>query len=179
MPARLLVKVTTCPEYKATTCPLIKETRLGMCAPVCYPGETCFASEGAFGIYICNSNAIRDDSWDIKLNGNFIANYNIGNEYRALVILPTSAIGKSVAGLAGRGCTLFDFVYSSLLDTLEGSILMTMEIVAVNGFGNEGTVEFACTQQDATTVTLGSTLNSVAYSGEGLGYTLSFPLRKQ
>lgn len=174
------MRATLPPKHLETRPSRIVDTPHGNCFPaeLCQPGETCFECPSAFGIFICNSNAVTDDSWDIRLNGNFIGNYNIGNEARALVILPASAIGKSVSGLTGRGCTLFNFVYSSLLDSLSGAITMTMEIVAINGSGNFGIVEFACVTQDASTATLGTTVNSVTYSGSGLGYTLTFPLRR-
>lgn len=169
---------TTCPNIKETPIPKINATSPRECAAVCYAGEVCFSCGGAFGIMICNANSIQDDSWDIRLNGEYLANYNIGNENRALLILPLSAMGKTLSGHTGRGCSLFTIIYSDLLDTLSGGIEMTMTIVYVNGSGNAGTIEFACVNQDATTATLGATLNSTTYSGSGLGYVLSRSLRK-
>ena len=174
------MKETVCPRYTETKCPRIIETTAKDCvaADTCGPGEVCFTCPDAFGILICNSNGIQDDSWDIRLNGTYVANYNIGNETRALLILPLSAMGKTLSGHTGRGCTLFTIVYSDLLDSLSGLIIMAMTIVFENGSGNAGTIEFACVTQDATDAVLGTTVNSTTYSGSGLGYTLTRSLRK-
>jgi len=172
------VKATVCKDPTPTKCSAVRASVGKDCGLYCPPGKTCIKCSGPFGIMICNSNGVTDDSWDIKLNGTFVANYNIGNETRALIVLPLSAQGKTVAGVTGRGCTLFNYVYSDLLDTLSGEIEMTMTIVALNGQGNYGTVEFACVAQDATTATLGATVNQVIYNGSGLGYTHTYPLLK-
>lgn len=147
----------------------------GVCPNFCPTGYTCVACSKP-GIFICNSNGIQDDSWDIALNGTFVGNYNIGNEYRALVILPMSASGKTVQGLTGRGCTLFTVIYTTVLDSITGYVDMTMTRVAINGSGNAGDVQFACTTQDASNVYLGTTVSSVAYTDPPVSGVLHFPL---
>lgn len=108
-------------------------------------------------VFVCNSNAVIDDRWSLWLDGREIGSYDVGNEYRAAIILPLSAQGKTLNGLTGRGCTIFDFFYTSELDAPKARHRFAMRLEEKKGAGNFGSVQFLCTTVTDTDATLAAT----------------------
>lgn len=108
-------------------------------------------------IFVCNSNAVIDDRWSLWLDGEAIGSYDVGNEYRAAVILPLSSMGKTLNGLTGRGCTIFDYYYTAALDSPKARHRFSMRLEQKKGAGNFGSVQFLCTTITDTDATLAAT----------------------
>jgi hypothetical protein len=146
-----------CPTVGVTSCKPAQVTKCGQdtvrdCATL-----VDVVCADLLSVFICNSNAVTDDKFSLWLDGTYIGDYDVGNEARATIILPASATGKTINGLTGRGCTVFDYYYSTVLDTFATRRSFKMRLEQIKGFGNFGLVQFLCTSQDLTTVTLAST----------------------
>jgi hypothetical protein len=115
-------------------------------------------------VLICNSNAVTDDRWTVSLNGRAAGEYNVGNELRAMLILPSLAEGLTIAGRPGP-CTVFDESYAPELNNATGgrSIRLRMTLAEKNGSGNFGTVQFVCVCIADGVATLGEVGGSFTY----------------
>jgi hypothetical protein len=115
-------------------------------------------------VLICNSNAITDDRWTVSLNGRAAGEYNVGDELRAMLILPDVAEGLPVTGHPSP-CTVFDTTYAPELTNRTGgrSLRLRMTLAEIKGFGNYGTVQFVCCCVAAGLVTMGDIGGSFTY----------------
>jgi hypothetical protein len=116
-------------------------------------------------VLICNSNAITDDRWTVSLNGRVAGEYNVGNEQRAMLILPELAQGLTITGRPGP-CTVYDETYAPELNNVTGgnSIRLRMTLAEIKGFGNFGTVKFVCVCIADGVATLGDIGGDFTYS---------------
>ena len=147
-----------CPSLRLSQQPISKVSGCSIpTARDCSTPVTVICPSHLLSVYICNSNAVTDDKWSLWLDGVYIGMYDVGDEYRATIILPQSAMGKTINGLTGRGCSIFDYFYSSVLDTTRTSHRLSMKLEQIKGFGNMGSVQFLCSTEDTTSITLATT----------------------
>ena len=133
---------------RASSCPPVAATQCGDCVlgdevPI-HCCATCLPV-----IFICNSNAITDDVWDLLIDGVLVGQHIAGMEARATVLLPHSLAGGTVDGLSGRGCSVFSTIATPLLDSARSTIVLTMRLAEQRGYGNFGTVAILCLRPDA------------------------------
>ena len=151
-------------------CPLEPEVPVSCCA-------TCFPC-----LFICNANGITDDDWDLLIDGVLVGKHVARMEYRATVVLPQSMVGKTINGIAGRGCTVFTWIHTPLLDAIRSRYLLVMRLAQKNGSGNYGTVQILCAKpEDDGTVTIATApggqftyANPTPYQ---IGVSVRYPLR--
>jgi len=147
-----------CPPTSPTECQPIRPT---VCRPSiardCATRVPLVCSTGMLSVFVCNSNAYTDDLFSLWLDGEYIGAYDVGMEYRAAIILPASASGKTLNGLTGRGCSLFDYYYSTALDNPSARHRFDMRLEEIKGSGNLGIVQFLCTTITDTDATLAAT----------------------
>jgi hypothetical protein len=157
-------------ESACSGCALEPEVLVKCCA-TCYP---C--------IFICNSNAVTDDTWDLLIDGVLVGQHAAGMEYRATVVLPDLFTGKTINGFAGRGCNVFTWINTTALDTIKKRYILNMQLAVIQGYGNLGTVQILCARpEDDDTVTLLPTPGgSFTYSDPSpyvVGTKVRYPLR--
>ena len=133
---------------RASSCPPITPTRCGDCALGDEVPVRCCATCLPV-VFICNSNAITDDVWDLLIDGILVGQHIAGMEARATVLLPQSLSSGTVSGLAGRGCSVFSTIVTPLLDEKRSIIVLTMRLAEQRGYGNYGTVAILCARPDA------------------------------
>jgi hypothetical protein len=141
------------------------------CCPTCYPA-----------IFICNSNAVQDDTWDLLIDGTLVGQHAAGNEYRATIVIPDIFSGKTINGYTGRGCNLFTWITTDKLDVIKYKYLLEMRLAVIMGSGNFGAVEFLCARpEDDDTVTLlpdpGGSFTYGNPTPYVVGTTVRYPLR--
>ncbi len=138
--------------------------------------KTCFPV-----IFICNSNAVTDDTWDLLIDGVLVGQHAAGMEYRATIVLPELFLGKTINGVTGRGCNVFSWINTAQLDTIKTHYLLQMRLAIIQGYHNLGSVQFLCARpEDDGTVTLMPTPGgSFTYSDPNpytVGTTVRYPL---
>ncbi len=161
------------PEVAPTACnvcPLEPEVPVSCCA-ACFP---C--------LFICNANAITDDTWDLLINGVLVGQHAAGMEYRATVVLPQSMAGKTVNGIGGRGCNVFTWIYTPQLDAIRSRYLLVMRLAQKNGYGNYGTVQILCAKpEDDGTISIATAPGGQFTYGNPapyqVGVSVRYPLR--
>ena len=154
-------RASPCPSVTATQC---SDCVLGDEVPI-HCCATCLPV-----IFICNSNAITDDVWDLLIDGVLVGQHIAGMEARATVLLPQSLAGGTVDGLLGRECSVFTTIATPLLDAARPTIVLTMRLAEQRGYGNYGTVAILCIRPDA-----GGTATILPVPGGQLTYGNPYP----
>jgi ferredoxin len=167
------IRATKPGSLKASQCnPCALEPEvLVKCCATCYP---C--------IFICNSNAIQDDTWDLLIDGTLVGQHAAGNEYRATIVLPDLFTGKTINGHTGRGCNIFTWINTTALDTIKNKYILNMRLAVIMGSGNLGTVQILCARPEIDdTVTLmptpGGTFTYTDPDPYVVGTSVRYPLR--
>lgn len=128
-----MIRETQCPTLHSTICPVLKKTEeCGDCGPV-----------DAFLITTCNANAIRDDSWAVRIDGVYIGDVNIATDVAAAdIFAPLSLAAYSLDPDTYTGCTSVQSRFNTaFMDTLTTGIhTMTLTNIGVNGAGNLFTI---------------------------------------
>lgn len=129
-----MIKETSCPVFnRPTDCPRTVETK---------DCGDCVAPE-AYIITTCNANAVRDDSWDVRIDGVLIGTVNIDTDVaQADVFAPLSLAASSLAPNVYTGCTSVKSRFdTAAMDSLTaGSHTLTFTCVQLNGAGNAFTL---------------------------------------
>lgn len=125
-----MIRETICPVFnKDTSCPTLKETK---------DCGDCIAPD-AYIIATCNANGIRDDSWDVRIDGVYIGTVNIDTDVtQADVFAPLSLAASSLDAGIYNGCTSVKSRFdTAAMDALTpGNHTLTFTCVQVNGAGN-------------------------------------------